>query len=57
MSSVMLSAMPNCSVLLEKKGNINTYIYLKHNDEWKREELEVIFRLFRAVYHICKNSA
>ena len=56
----MLSAVPNCSVLLEEKRNINTYIYLspcEHRDEWKREELDVIFRLFSAVYHIYKNSA
>lgn len=44
----MLSAVPNCSMLLEEKRNVNTWIYLspfEYRDEWKREQLEVIFRL------------
>lgn len=44
----MLSAVPNCSMLLEEKRNVNTYIYLfpfEYRDKRKIEELEVIFRL------------
>jgi len=44
----MLSAVPNCSKLLEEKCNVNTCIYLspfEYRDEWKKAELEVIFRL------------
>lgn len=47
-SSAVLSAVPNCSMLLEEKRNVNICIYLsplEYRDEWKTEELEVIFRI------------